>query len=85
MTLDYFTPDAVAPLVEHFKPALVGQDPLQIGRLTKTMGDRSRFWAREGAARSVISGIELAPSPGVWWTYAAWADGGHCRIRVDQP
>ena len=60
VTLGYFAPEAVAPLVDRFKPMLVGQDPMQIGRLTNSMCDRTRFWSREGAGRSVISGLELA-------------------------
>lgn len=58
--LGYFTPESVVPLVEFFKPVLVGQDPMQIGRLTKAMCDQSRFWASDGAGRSVISGLEIA-------------------------
>ena len=59
-TISYFTPESVVPMVEFFKPSLVGEDPMQVGRLARVMYDDAAFWSREGAGRSVISGIELA-------------------------
>ncbi len=59
-TISYFTPESVAPMVEFFKPSLVGQDPMNVVRLARAMYDDAAFWARQGAGRSVISGIELA-------------------------
>ena len=59
-TWGYFAPDAVPALVDYFKPVLLGQDPMETSRLTRAMTDDSVWWARSGAGRSVISGIELA-------------------------
>jgi L-alanine-DL-glutamate epimerase-like enolase superfamily enzyme len=59
-TWGYFAPDAVPALVEYFKPVLVGKDPLDTLQLTRALTDDSVWWARSGAGRSVISGIELA-------------------------
>lgn len=59
-TLGYFAPDVVPALVDWFKPVLVGEDPMDIERLTAAMLQSGIFWARAGAGRSVISGVELA-------------------------
>ena len=59
-TWGYFAPDAVPAMVEYFKPVLLGKDPLEITQLTRAMGNDSVWWARSGAGRSVISGLELA-------------------------
>lgn len=59
-TWGYFAPDAVPAMVEYFKPVLLGKDPTEITRLTRDLGNDSVWWARSGAGRSVISGIELA-------------------------
>jgi L-alanine-DL-glutamate epimerase-like enolase superfamily enzyme len=60
VTLGYFAPEAVVPLVNYFEPVLVGRDPLQITRLTRAMRSDAIWWAREGAGRSVVGGIEIA-------------------------
>lgn len=60
ITLGYFTPESVPALVDYYRPVVVGKDPLQITALTRALYDDSVFWARTGAGRSVISGIELA-------------------------
>ena len=59
-TWGYFAPDAVPAMVEYFKPVLLGKDPMEITQLTRALTDDSVWWARSGAGRSVISGIELA-------------------------
>ncbi|MSU47210.1 MAG: mandelate racemase/muconate lactonizing enzyme family protein [Lacunisphaera sp.] len=59
-TWGYFAPDAVPAMVAYFAPVLVGRDPLQILEVTRAICDDSVWWARSGAGRSVISGIELA-------------------------
>lgn len=59
-TWGYFAPDAVPAMVEYFKPVLLGKDPMEITQLTRALIDDSVWWARSGAGRSVISGIELA-------------------------
>lgn len=58
----YFAPESVQSLVEYFKPLLVGRNPMQITRLTRAMESDSVWWARYGAGRSVIGGIEI----GLW-------------------
>ena len=59
-TWGYFAPDAVPAMVAYFTPVLLGRDPLQILEVTRALCDDSVWWARSGAGRSVISGIELA-------------------------
>lgn len=59
-TWGYFAPDAVPSVVEYFKPVLIGKDPMDTTSLTRAMMDDSVWWARSGAGRSIISGIELA-------------------------
>jgi L-alanine-DL-glutamate epimerase-like enolase superfamily enzyme len=59
-TWGYFAPDAVPAMVAYFEPVLLGRDPLQITEVTRALCDDSVWWARSGAGRSVISGIELA-------------------------
>jgi L-alanine-DL-glutamate epimerase-like enolase superfamily enzyme len=59
-TWGYFAPDAVPAMVDYFKAVLVGRDPLEITRTTRALVDDAVWWARSGAGRSVISGIELA-------------------------
>ena len=60
ITLGYFSPESVVPLVDFFKPKLLGQDPMNISSLNREMFDLAVFWARSGAGRSVISGLEMA-------------------------
>ena len=59
-TLGYFAAETVPALVEFFKPILIGRDPMQLSKLHRAMYDEAVWWARSGAGRSVISGIELA-------------------------
>ena len=59
-TWGYFAPDAVPAMVEYFKPVLIGRDPLAIAQTTRALTDDAMWWARSGAGRSVISGLELA-------------------------
>jgi L-alanine-DL-glutamate epimerase-like enolase superfamily enzyme len=59
-TLGYFTPESVPPLVDFFRPLLIGQDPTDVIRLNRVMFENAVWWARTGAGRSVISGIEIA-------------------------
>jgi L-alanine-DL-glutamate epimerase-like enolase superfamily enzyme len=60
VTLGYFCPEAVPPIVDFFRAALIGKDPLDTLTLANEMLAESVWWARAGAARSVISGLELA-------------------------
>lgn len=59
-TWGYFAPDAVPAMVGYFRPVLIGRDPLDLTRVTRALMDDSVWWARSGAGRSVISGLELA-------------------------
>jgi L-alanine-DL-glutamate epimerase-like enolase superfamily enzyme len=59
-TFGYFAPETVPAIVEFFEPVLVGKNPEQLTRLTRDLYDESVFWARNGAGRAVISGLELA-------------------------
>lgn len=59
-TWGYFAPDAVPAMVAYFEPVLLGQDPMETSRLTRALMDDAMWWARSGAGRSVISGLELA-------------------------
>ncbi|MCF3650481.1 mandelate racemase/muconate lactonizing enzyme family protein [Synoicihabitans lomoniglobus] len=60
LTWGYFAPDAVPAMVDYFRPVLIGRDPLAITQLTRALIDDSVWWARSGAGKSVISGLELA-------------------------
>jgi L-alanine-DL-glutamate epimerase-like enolase superfamily enzyme len=60
ITFGYFAPECVPSLVEFFARVLVGRDPLDRARLARNLYDEAVWWARSGAGRSVISGIELA-------------------------
>src|SRR5256885_14618660 len=55
-TLGYFTPECVVPLVEYFKPVLVGKDPMEITRLIRAMCDEAIWWARSGAGMAGVGG-----------------------------
>lgn len=58
--LGYFVPEAVPPLVDFFRPALIGRDPSAISALFREMYASAVFWGRGGAGLSVIGGIEMA-------------------------
>lgn len=59
-TWGYFAPDAVPAMVDYFRPVLLGRDPLDLTAITRSLSDDSVWWARSGAGKSVISGLELA-------------------------
>ena len=59
-TLGYFAPETVESIVNYFKPVVVGRDPLEIAALEAALLSDGMWWARSGAGRSVISGIEMA-------------------------
>ena len=60
LTWGYFAPDAVPAMVDYFRPVLIGKDPLQLTAVARALVDDSVWWARSGAGKSVISGLELA-------------------------
>lgn len=53
-------PGVIAPLVDHFRPHLLGLDPVQIPAAWRAMYGRSLFWGRSGIAVAVMSAIENA-------------------------
>ncbi len=59
-TWGYFAPDAVPAMVDYFRPVLLGRDPMDLTAITRALTDDSVWWARSGAGKSVISGLELA-------------------------
>ena len=60
VTLGYFMPESVVPLVAYFAPVLLGRDVMDLSRCVRALYDEAVWWARQGAGRSAISGIELA-------------------------
>lgn len=60
VTLGYFAPESVPPLVDFFKPVLLGRDPMELSHVTHDLYDEAVWWGRSGAGRSVIGGIEIA-------------------------
>ena len=59
-TCGYFAPEAIPALVEHFKPVVLGRDPFEVNAIAQAMLHNAIWWARTGAGRSVLGGIELA-------------------------
>jgi L-alanine-DL-glutamate epimerase-like enolase superfamily enzyme len=58
--LGYFIAEAVVPLVDFFRPVLLGRDPANIRELWSDMYASAIFWSRSGAGLSVIGGLEMA-------------------------
>jgi L-alanine-DL-glutamate epimerase-like enolase superfamily enzyme len=58
--LGYFVPEAVVPLVDFFRPLLVGLDPAGVRGLWRDLYAAAVFWGRGGAGLSVIGGLEMA-------------------------
>lgn len=56
----YFIPEAVPPIVDFFKPILIGQSPEIIHELWSRMYRCGNFWGRTGLGLTVINGIEAA-------------------------
>jgi L-alanine-DL-glutamate epimerase-like enolase superfamily enzyme len=56
----HFVPEAAAALVAHFRPMLIGSNPLEVDALAERMTKASTFWGRRGVAVGVISAIETA-------------------------
>ena len=55
----YFCPEVVPPLVDYYRPCLLGQDPLQEDRVWREAYHNSLWWGRVGLAVNVLSGIEM--------------------------
>jgi L-alanine-DL-glutamate epimerase-like enolase superfamily enzyme len=56
----YFLPESVPPIVEFFKPILIGQSPDDVEVLWERMYHCGKFWCRVGLGTSVLTGIEAA-------------------------
>lgn len=56
----YSFPEGVEPIVEFFKPILVGQNVDDIGELWKRMYRCGNFWGRVGLGAIVLTGVEAA-------------------------
>lgn len=56
----YFFPEGVPPIVEFFKPILIGQDPEESNLLWQRMYHCGNFWCRVGMGAIVLAGIEAA-------------------------
>jgi L-alanine-DL-glutamate epimerase-like enolase superfamily enzyme len=56
----YFIPEAVPPIVEFYRPALVGQEPLDVPMLAERLFHTGRYWARNGLGFAVITALEAA-------------------------
>jgi len=56
----YHFPEVVPPIVEFFKPILIGQDVSNISELWRRMYHCGNFWCRVGVGLVVINGIEAA-------------------------
>jgi L-alanine-DL-glutamate epimerase-like enolase superfamily enzyme len=57
----YFGVSAIPPLVkEAFEPYLLGQDPLEVGKLWDTIYRRSMLYGRKGTTIIALSAVELA-------------------------
>jgi L-alanine-DL-glutamate epimerase-like enolase superfamily enzyme len=56
----FFCPEAVPPIVEFFKPILVGQTVDDVPELWRRMYHCGNFWCRVGLGTIVINGIEAA-------------------------
>lgn len=56
----YFFPEGVPPIVDFFKPILIGQGLDNIEELWQRMYHAGNFWCRVGLGAAVITGIEAA-------------------------
>lgn len=56
----YFVPELIPPVVEFYKPVLIGADPDNIPTLVNRMFHAGQFWGRLGLGASVLSGLEMA-------------------------
>ena len=56
----YFCPELVPPIVDFFRPILLGQSVEDIERLWNRMFHCGNFWCRVGVGITVLNGIEAA-------------------------
>jgi galactonate dehydratase len=72
----YFCPEIIPPIVEFFKPILVGQSVDDIATLWERMCFCANFWCRVGLGANVINGIEAA----LWDLKGKLADKPVCEL-----
>ena len=56
----YFFPEGVPPIVDFFKPILIGNNVEDIPELWRRMYHAGNFWCRVGLGAIVMAGIEAA-------------------------
>ena len=56
----YFCPEMVPPIVDFYKPILLGQGVDDIATLWSRMYHCGNFWGRVGLGAAVLNGIEAA-------------------------
>lgn len=56
----YFCPDLVPPMIDYYRPCLIGQDPLQEDTVWRAAYQNSMWWGRVGFPVQVLSGVEMA-------------------------
>ena len=56
----YFCPEMVPPIVDFYKPILLGQGVEDIGALWNRMYHCGNFWGRVGLGAAVLNGIDAA-------------------------
>jgi galactonate dehydratase len=54
----YFCPESVPPIVDFFRPILLGQSVDDIGELWQRMFHCGNYWCRTGLGLAIINGIE---------------------------
>src|SRR5262249_9545093 len=76
-----FCGEGAAAITDYYAPLLIGQDAGAIDTLWQRMFDSSVWWARAGAATSVLGAIEVA-----LWDLAGKRAGQPCyRLISDTP
>ena len=56
----YFLPEAVPPIVDFYRPILVGQDVSSVPVLWSRLFHSGRYWARTGLGLAVITALDAA-------------------------
>lgn len=56
----YFIPEAVAPIVEFYRPILLDQDVEDVPALAARLFHTGRYWARTGLGLAVLTALEAA-------------------------
>jgi galactonate dehydratase len=56
----YYVPELIPPIVDYYRPLLIGKDPFRIQAIFDELNRKSMRWGRIGLPISVLSGIECA-------------------------